>query len=454
MRDAGRRVARDVDPRARRRRRAALSARRRRGVRGRAPAAARRSDACARSSASAGSGARGSSRGTAPRTRSTTRSRRRCRDRVRPRASQLGRGRGVRRRASRAGSPSAGTTSCSSTPTIRCSRRSTALGVRTLRFDLDCAGADAAARRDAAARCDRDVVHVTEVFPQALVAARLAATEAPASSRTTRPSCPGATTSPAGRGAASAGPMRPEVIYTSETDRARRRAHRPADARRLARHRPRPVRARPRRARRAGSSATSRGSPSRRATATLVEAAAIVLERHPDVRFVVAGDGELRSELEALAAPLGDRFEFLGARDDVPDLLASFEVFAFPSRFEGLCVVGDRGAGSRRARSSRRRSAGSARPWSRARPAGSFRPATRGARGADLLGARPPDRGTAGRRRGAAPRARAVLDRAGWSSGRSRSTASTRDPVEPVRRRSRRARGTSSGASSVRRSTA
>ena len=64
-----------------------------------------------------------------------------------------------------------------------------------------------------------------------------------------------------------------------------------------------------------------------------------MLERHPDVRFVVAGDGELRGELEQLAAPLGDRFEFLGERRDVPDLLASFEVFAFPSHFEGLCLA-------------------------------------------------------------------------------------------------------------------
>jgi glycosyltransferase involved in cell wall biosynthesis len=29
----------------------------------------------------------------------------------------------------------------------------------------------------------------------------------------------------------------------------------------------------------------------------------------------------------------------LGNRSDVPDLLASFDVFAFPSRFEGLCVA-------------------------------------------------------------------------------------------------------------------
>jgi glycosyltransferase involved in cell wall biosynthesis len=71
----------------------------------------------------------------------------------------------------------------------------------------------------------------------------------------------------------------------------------------------------------------------------LIAAAPRVLDRHPDVRFVVAGDGELRDELEQLARPLGDRFAFLGERRDVPDLLASFDVFAFPSRFEGLCLA-------------------------------------------------------------------------------------------------------------------
>jgi glycosyltransferase involved in cell wall biosynthesis len=30
---------------------------------------------------------------------------------------------------------------------------------------------------------------------------------------------------------------------------------------------------------------------------------------------------------------------FAGARDDIPDLLASFDVFAFPSLFEGLCLA-------------------------------------------------------------------------------------------------------------------
>ncbi len=73
----------------------------------------------------------------------------------------------------------------------------------------------------------------------------------------------------------------------------------------------------------------------------LVEAAPRVLERHPDVRFVLVGDGESRGELEEQVrlAGLADRFLFLGERDDVPALLASFDVFALPSLFEGLCYA-------------------------------------------------------------------------------------------------------------------
>ena len=66
---------------------------------------------------------------------------------------------------------------------------------------------------------------------------------------------------------------------------------------------------------------------------TLIEAARLV----PEAEFVVAGDGELREQLERQAA--GSRVRFLGARDDVPEILASLDVFAFPSLFEGLCVA-------------------------------------------------------------------------------------------------------------------
>ena len=60
----------------------------------------------------------------------------------------------------------------------------------------------------------------------------------------------------------------------------------------------------------------------------------------PDVRFVVAGDGQERSALERKAGALGvgDRVEFLGERDDVPALLKTADVFVLPSLYEGLPV--------------------------------------------------------------------------------------------------------------------
>ena len=74
---------------------------------------------------------------------------------------------------------------------------------------------------------------------------------------------------------------------------------------------------------------------------TLLAAVPSVVERRPDARFVLVGNGELRGELEEQAERLGvaDRVEFTGPRDDVPTQLGRFSVFAFPSRFEGLCLA-------------------------------------------------------------------------------------------------------------------
>jgi glycosyltransferase involved in cell wall biosynthesis len=60
----------------------------------------------------------------------------------------------------------------------------------------------------------------------------------------------------------------------------------------------------------------------------LLAAAGKVLERDPDVRFVLCGDGVTpdNPELAALAAPLGDRVMMLGNRKDVPRLLNAFDV--------------------------------------------------------------------------------------------------------------------------------
>jgi glycosyltransferase involved in cell wall biosynthesis len=70
----------------------------------------------------------------------------------------------------------------------------------------------------------------------------------------------------------------------------------------------------------------------------LIEAARLIRETHPDCFFLIAGDGELRSELDSLANNLGvhDRVIFLGWRPDVAAILSLFDIFAFPSLNEGM----------------------------------------------------------------------------------------------------------------------
>jgi glycosyltransferase involved in cell wall biosynthesis len=60
-----------------------------------------------------------------------------------------------------------------------------------------------------------------------------------------------------------------------------------------------------------------------------------------DVHAVLAGEGPLRVGLAAQAAALGiaDRVHLLGKRDDVPAVLAAADVFALPSRAEGMSVA-------------------------------------------------------------------------------------------------------------------
>lgn len=72
---------------------------------------------------------------------------------------------------------------------------------------------------------------------------------------------------------------------------------------------------------------------------TLIAATAALARRWPDLTVLVAGrEGNRSAALRAAATQAGvaDRVRLLGFRDDVADLLAAADVFAFPSRWEGL----------------------------------------------------------------------------------------------------------------------
>jgi len=69
-----------------------------------------------------------------------------------------------------------------------------------------------------------------------------------------------------------------------------------------------------------------------------VAAAEIVLKEVPDAWFAIAGDGELRPELEVAIAKAGlkDRFKLLGWRRDVPELMWASDLLVLTSLWEGL----------------------------------------------------------------------------------------------------------------------
>ncbi|BCS99326.1 glycosyl transferase [Desulfoluna limicola] len=71
---------------------------------------------------------------------------------------------------------------------------------------------------------------------------------------------------------------------------------------------------------------------------TLLMAAADVLRDHDKVTFCALGDGSGRESLleQAEALGLGDRFRFMGFREDVGSFLHTFDVFVLASLMEGL----------------------------------------------------------------------------------------------------------------------
>lgn len=75
-----------------------------------------------------------------------------------------------------------------------------------------------------------------------------------------------------------------------------------------------------------------------KAPGDIIAVAARVLRTRPDACFLIAGDGELRPQLEAQirAGGLEGRVILLGWRRDIPQLLRAADLFLLTSRWEGL----------------------------------------------------------------------------------------------------------------------
>lgn len=72
--------------------------------------------------------------------------------------------------------------------------------------------------------------------------------------------------------------------------------------------------------------------------ATYIAAAALVAKEIPEACFLVVGDGEEKENLISLAGQkgIGNRVQFLGSRNDVPEILNASDCFVLPSLKEGF----------------------------------------------------------------------------------------------------------------------
>ncbi len=72
----------------------------------------------------------------------------------------------------------------------------------------------------------------------------------------------------------------------------------------------------------------------------ILEIFAELVKKQDNTRlFLVGGGDKTKLELQAKELGIRNKVEFLGMRSDVEDLYSMFDLFIFPSRFEGLGVV-------------------------------------------------------------------------------------------------------------------
>lgn len=69
-----------------------------------------------------------------------------------------------------------------------------------------------------------------------------------------------------------------------------------------------------------------------------IDAAEILSESHPEVKFVIVGDGELKNQLHEYVKSkrLQDMFLFLGYRNDIQNVISQLDFIVLSSLWEGL----------------------------------------------------------------------------------------------------------------------
>lgn len=73
----------------------------------------------------------------------------------------------------------------------------------------------------------------------------------------------------------------------------------------------------------------------------IIDVFAQIVNMRQDALLILVGDGDNKTKIQSKCEALGlsDRVVFLGVRDDVGDVMRSFDRFLFPSLYEGLGIV-------------------------------------------------------------------------------------------------------------------
>lgn len=71
----------------------------------------------------------------------------------------------------------------------------------------------------------------------------------------------------------------------------------------------------------------------------LLQMYSTLLQKQPNSRLILLGEGDKLADIQKMAAPLGDRVIFAGIQSNTSDYYHAMDVFLLPSLFEGLPVV-------------------------------------------------------------------------------------------------------------------